>query len=409
MGVNGFRSVSLVMLLGAMSRVAIAQEVGRGAAMSLSDVLKGFRGKYSLADFADKLRSRQGHLIVRDSRRFQSAPVITVEGERGMGGSGEQKITAMLKQNVLLGVDINTVINRYTADADSELVARKADLWEQEKGVALLYTKLRLSQELSLVATEAIGTLTPLIGRARRGAEQGSVGGFVARRWQILLARIESDNIEARRSYSADARTLSAAIGSEVPADLTAIALAAVTMDEAPSDFAEERVFGLMANRMRQKALAAEASQVRQYWEVSAGIGLRQDLEAGTQGVVVEVDIPIFSSTVGQSASNYLEAERSLLASDAELVAKRARDQFLSLKVAISKALDSHQLAQDRVEGLARLYGDVEKAFGQGQVDVGEVVETFSELYEARVTRVRLGQELEESIINLKYLLGASS
>lgn len=396
-------------LLAFASHLAYGQETAtRQNTVGLEEVLRGFRSKYSLSSYNAKLQDFKESKVSNASRRFQSAPNLGVEAESSIGEERERKVTARIKQNITLGIDQNVLSDRYSSESAADLTAKEAELKDQEKEIASLYTSLRLSNQMFMTSKSTLAILEPLVKKAKRAAESGNLGGFFARRWQILLAKIQSDNAEAQQAYSTHAGALASAAGIAIPLDPSLASLSSVSAQSLPTEFQQDRFLPLKENLLRQKALAAEATHVQSISEVSAGIGYTRDLDTQKSGIVLEVEIPIFSSAVARSVAQEVISQKSVLAASGDLSVKRAQDQFLILSSAVKRAQDAQKLAEQRVDSLNDLYRDAQKAFDRAQAEIAEVVETLSELYEAQVRLAEKTQELEESIINLQYLAGGS-
>lgn len=156
---------------------------------------------------------------------------------------------------------------------------------------------------------------------------------------------------------------------------------------------------------MRQNALAAQATQVSRVYEVEAGIGVIHDLESRKTALLVELGVPLFPGSIVASEARELLAERKLLSVEADLETSRAKNLFNLMSTEVRRLRENQQLAKNKVEHVTQLYRDARKSFNRGQAEMGEVIETLAELYEAKVRYAETTQEVEKQVVELHFFL----
>jgi hypothetical protein len=375
-------------------------------ALALSDLVQGFRGKHSLKGYAAKLEDLRHSQINSTGRRFQTPPNLAMEAELSPDGQHNRKFTAKLTQSIALGVDKNAINDRFSAGTSADLITKQIEMQEHEKEIAVIYTDLRLAQELYATSKSTSDMLDPLVKKAKAASDRGTLSGLFARRWSILLTKMRSDNTEALNSYGSSAATLTKITGLVISTDPSMHSLAAIPSTGIAKEFKNELYPQLKASMFRQKAMTAEAVQRQASSEISAGIGISHDFESKERAVTFEIAVPLFSSTIAKSSTAEIIANRDALTADTDIMVQRAHDQFTTLTTAADRAAASRHIADERVESLTALYLDSQKAFDRAQTEIAETVETLNELYDARRERAEKIHTLDVSLLNLHYLAG---
>lgn len=372
--------------------------------IDLEALLAGARKTASLDRYAQALKDRATAQTDADARFMPGPTTLALEGEAVRGADGrEARIQATIKKAMNFGVDAGSIGARYTAEADADLIAKKRERREQELELAKLYVQLRQRQAIDRIDREILGILDPLVRKAKAAAQRGTIGGFFATRWQLMVDGIRTDLEHTHSAYKLLAETLGKGTGVALPAEASGPMLPPLGATYRDAVLDEAAFLPAQELRLRQKALAARATQAGTVREVEALVGATRDFATKANGIVVGVDIPLGIASAASSEARALDAEQSALRAETDYALTRARAQAALLAANTRRLADAQRIAEQRIANLTSLLAKAQAAFTRGQGEIGEVIETAKELHEAKLKLAELGLESDESVLTLTF------
>lgn len=375
--------------------------------ISLSDVLKSYRTKASLNQFDSALEAKSIAQTEFDAQRSPGAWTLGLSAEKSIQKAGDNKVDLVVKRKIALGLDREAGGRRYSSEAKVASIAKQQEVRDQELEVAKLFSQLRQKQRVIVIDKEGLAILEPLEKRAKAAAQLGTLGGFFATRLKLTTEAVRSDLIRAENAYVLGSAALSAVSGLAIPSDATASRLLGLESgsNAVDSQVTEQTFLPSIAGRARQDALAAEATQLQSRWEIEAGLGMTRNLETNTNGILLELDIPLGVASAAMSEVKRLAAEQAVVKAEGDLALARGNDQLKILRTNVNLLTDAMKIEGSRISGLETLLKKAQEAFRAGQGDLSEVIETAKEWHEGKMKIADLSADLEEANLALIFFV----
>ncbi len=404
--VFGPLAVATALTLHPVARAGTSSAPDTGG-MTLDSVLESFDHAASLAPVERSLNERAAAQAEVGNRRLPGPFGIGLRAEVGRSDpkttSRPATAEAVIKRRIALGVDDDAISGRYNAEAQADLFAARRERREQELEVARLYTQLLQRQNAAKATKRAIDDLTKIIDSAAKAARAGTLGAFLATRWQLMFEGMKTDLVAARSAFALSADALGKITGRPVGADPLTSTVAPIPAKFQSLALDEASNLAVLESLARQRALASEATAASSLGEMEAGVGISRDFEGKTTSVIIEVDMPLGVASASASGVRALERQQAALKATSDYQFARARDRFALLSANSKRLNEASRIASARVSDLEGLYGKATKAFARGQGDASEVIETARELYESRLKVVDIAQERDEAILTLYF------
>ena len=403
-----FRPMALAVALTAQPTALAASAPKTSVpALTLETVLEAFDRTASLAPVERSLNERAAAQTETDSQRFPGPLSIGLRGDAGRGGTKEPMrmgtVEAVVKRRIALGIEEGAVASRYAAEAQADLLSLQGSRREQALEVAKLYSQLVQRQATARVTKAAVDDLAKIISGAARAARSGTLGAFLAIRWQLMYDGMKADLVAARSAYDISSDALGRICGLPLSRNPFGAVAAPLSDKYLVAAFDGSANFAARESQARQRALASAATATGGLGEMEGGLGVSKDFTGKSTSVIVEVDLPLGTRSAAASSVRSLDVQQAALKATADFQLARARDRFELLAANAKRVRGASRIAAARVADLEALYRKANKAFARGQGDASEVIETARELYEARLKLVDINQERDEAVLTLYF------
>lgn len=392
--------------------------VAEPAKLSLDAVVRAFRAKNGLPSY----RAARAELATSRAKAaaggFQEAPKFSMEVEAAPPGlstryseqsappppgfSGGAKV--VISRELILGVDSARNADRFSAEADADVLEKAAELAAEERDLVASYLSLKKEALIFAELARAKPQVEKYVSLARQAARLGTMNGLAATQTEIFSDQILNDIEQSRLSFAAESDRLSTSTG------LVFGAIEASKFEDVPMSPSELMGQGtspqLAAIERRQAALDLERQDLLSRRVLELGFGVSKAWGEKTDtSLIAEITLPLGIGETRRSEAQTLTAARAAAGAEAELVKTKAARELARIDSEIKRLAGQAGRLKGRVERLSSLLDKTDGAFRRGQGEVSEVIATLRALLDVRLEEIKTRVELETAQISRHYLL----